>query len=31
MQAMGLVNDRASGCALRETAQRARQAFKRPR
>lgn len=31
MQAMGLVNDHASGCAQREPAQHARQAFQRPR
>ena len=30
MQAMGLVNDHAEGCALRPSAERARQAFQRP-
>lgn len=30
MQAMGLVNDHAEGCAVREEAQRARAAFKSP-
>jgi DNA-3-methyladenine glycosylase I len=31
MQAMGLVNDHIDGCALREKAEKARKAFKRPR
>jgi DNA-3-methyladenine glycosylase I len=31
MQAMGLVNDHATGCASRETADTARRAFKAPR
>ena len=30
MQAMGLVNDHAEGCAIRETARQARQAFRKP-
>ncbi len=30
MQAMGLINDHANGCAIRERASRARQAFSRP-
>ncbi len=30
MQAMGLVNDHATGCVMREKAMRARAAFKRP-
>ncbi len=31
MQAMGLVNDHAAGCAIRPLAERARKAFARPR
>lgn len=31
MQAMGLVNDHSSGCALREKVEKARKRFKRPR
>jgi len=31
MQAMGLVNDHAEGCAMREQVSRARQVFQRPR
>jgi DNA-3-methyladenine glycosylase I len=31
MQAMGLVNDHIDGCELREKAEKARKAFKRPR
>ena len=30
MQAMGLINDHVEGCAIREEAERARQAFRRP-
>lgn len=30
MQAMGLINDHAEGCAMREEAERARAAFQRP-
>ncbi|MCA0399896.1 MAG: DNA-3-methyladenine glycosylase I [Proteobacteria bacterium] len=30
MQAMGLINDHARGCAIREEAERARAAFRRP-
>ena len=30
MQAMGLINDHAEGCAIRAEAERARQAFRRP-
>ena len=30
LQAMGLINDHASGCAIRPEAERARQAFRRP-
>ena len=30
MQAMGLVNDHAEGCSMREEAERQRQSFKRP-
>ncbi len=30
MQAMGLINDHAEGCAIRKEAAKARQAFKRP-
>ena len=31
MQAMGLINDHAAGCAVRAEVERARKAFKRPR